>query len=352
MKTKLFLICIMVLCMPLSLYAHDFEVGGIYYNITSETDKTVAVTFRGDYYYDYDNEYTGTVVIPESVVTYNGTNYSVTSIDRAFLDCTGLKEVTIPNSVTSIGDLAFSGCSGLTEVTIPNSVTSIGDYAFSNCSGLKEITIPNSVTSIGEGAFWGCTGLTAITIPEGVTSIGDYAFNNCTGLTEITIPNSVTSIGVGAFRGCSGLTEVTIGNSVTSIGKSAFDGCSGLRTVTIGSSVQEIGENAFAVCDRIKTVNCYAEVPPTIYSNTFTVYTNDNATLHVVKGCKEDYSDANYWEYFLNITDDLTADVEDIMVDTDNTPAEYYDLNGRRVEHPTRGIYIVKQGDKVTKVVL
>ncbi|GHT67718.1 hypothetical protein FACS189452_05980 [Bacteroidia bacterium] len=89
---------------------------------------------------------------------------SVTSIgNKAFSNCTGLTSVTIPNSVTSIGNNAFLGCSGLTSVTIPNSVTSIGGSAFHYCSGLTSITIPNSVTSIGNSAFQGCTGLTSVT---------------------------------------------------------------------------------------------------------------------------------------------------------------------------------------------
>ncbi|MBP3350746.1 MAG: leucine-rich repeat protein, partial [Bacteroidaceae bacterium] len=238
------------------------------------------------------------VIIPNSVTLIGG---------GAFWGCTGLTEVTIPNSVTSIGDNTFLYCTGLTEVTIPNSVTSIGKYAFYGCTGLTEVTIPNSVTSIGSSAFSGCTGLTEVTIPNSVTSIGERAFYNCTGLTEVTIPNSVTSIGESAFYGCNGLTEVAIPNSVTSIGESAFVNCDKLRTVTIGKAVTEIGEKVFDGCDRIKTVNSYAEVPPTIYSNTFTLYVNDNATLHVVKDCKEAYADAKYWEYFVNITDDLRS---------------------------------------------
>ena len=90
-----------------------------------------------------------------------------------------MTSVTIPNSVTSIGEYAFLGCSGLTSVTIPNSVTSIGGAAFYDCSGLTSVTIPNSVTSIGGGAFRGCSGLTSVTIPNSVTSIGDKAFWNC-----------------------------------------------------------------------------------------------------------------------------------------------------------------------------
>ena len=94
--------------------------------------------------------------------------------------------VTIPNSVTSIGDYAFSYCSSLTSITIPESVTSIGDWAFYGCSSLTSVTIPNSVTSIGDRAFYGCSSLTSVTIPNSVTSIGNYAFAYCSGLSSIT----------------------------------------------------------------------------------------------------------------------------------------------------------------------
>ena len=131
---------------------------------------------------------------------------TVNILKSTFCDCVNLTSVTIPNSVTSIGDSAFSGCTGLTSVTIPNSVTSIGVSAFLGCTGLTSVTIPNSVTSIGDYAFSECTGLTNVTIPNSVTSIGGYAFSECTGLTNVTIPNSVTSIGDNAFKGCKNLT--------------------------------------------------------------------------------------------------------------------------------------------------
>ena len=234
-----------MLCVALPTLAHDFEVGGIYYNYLNNTAKTVEVTYKGSSYSDYSNEYTGSVTIPSSV-TYSGTTYSVTKIGSyAFYNCDGLTSVTIPNSVTSIGVGAFEVCTGLTSVTIPNSVTSIGSEAFEGCSGLTSITIPNSVTSIDNRAFYNCSGLTSVTIPNSVTTIGSYAFYGCTGLTSVTIPNSVTTIGKYAFYGCTGLTSITIPNSVTSIGDRAFYKCTGLTSIVIPNSVTEIGNEAF-----------------------------------------------------------------------------------------------------------
>ena len=238
--------------------AHDIAVANsdgkiIYYNYNSD-GSSVSVTYQGTDPYSYSNEYTGDVVIPETV-TYGGKTYSVTSIGSyAFEYCSGLTSVTIPNSVTNIDNWAFDDCSGLTSVTIPNSVTRIGYAAFSGCSSLASVNIGNSVTSIASCAFCDCSGLTSVTIPNSVTRIGEKAFCDCSGLTSVTIPNSVTSIGSEAFRDCSGLASVTIPNSVTSIGRNAFNGCNGLTSVNIGNSVTSIDYGAFRYCSGLTSV--------------------------------------------------------------------------------------------------
>ena len=287
------------------IYASNTQVDGIWYDF-NESNKTATVTYRGNNYFSYNNEYSGSVVIPPSV-SYNGTTYSVTSIEYgAFMNCRSLSSITIPNSVTSIegdafggcisltsitinsdaivnksydnspnlsaifgsqvtkyiigdnvkgiGNYAFYECSSLTSITIPNSVTSIGYDAFRNCTKLKSVTIPNSVTSIGNDAFYNCTKLKSVTIGNSVTSIGNDAFYKCTGLTSVTIPNSVTSIKNGTFSSCSSLTSVTIGNSVTSIGADAFYKCISLTSITIPNSVTSIGWTAFQYCFSLTSV--------------------------------------------------------------------------------------------------
>ena len=168
MKKQLLLFVMMVL--PFMASAHDIEVKNaddvtIYYKYINNGTE-LAVTYRGDSYSSYSNEYQGNVAIPEEVTFMNRTR-KVTSIGNyAFYYCDGLTSVTIPNSVTSIGGSAFSGCSGLTSVSIPNSVTSIGENAFSGCSGLTSVTIPNSVTSIGNRAFEGVDFPTVVSLIE------------------------------------------------------------------------------------------------------------------------------------------------------------------------------------------
>ena len=186
MKTiKTLLATIALLLCSETMNAHDFEVDGIYYNILSENNKTVEVTFKGDTYSSNTNEYTGSVTIPQKV-DYEGNEYTVTEIgEEAFRGCFKLLSVNIPNGVVTIGQQAFGGCQKLTSVAIPEGVTSIGNYTFQDCTSLTSVVIPESVTSIGNYTFYGCSSLSSVGIPEGVTSIGERAFSGCKSLTSV-----------------------------------------------------------------------------------------------------------------------------------------------------------------------
>ncbi len=139
--------------LSLNAQAHDVEIDGIYYNLNSTT-KEATVTYKGSS--STSKAYSGSVVIPASIVN-EGTTYVV----------------------TSIGYSAFSGCSNLTSIAISSSVKSIDRYAFENCSGLTTIILPSSVTAIGANAFRGCQSLNSINIPNNVPHIYDYTFCGC-----------------------------------------------------------------------------------------------------------------------------------------------------------------------------
>ena len=287
MKQKVLrkLLVIALLLTGFTAYAHDFEVDGIYYTITSDRDKTVKVTFKGDFEYNAFS-YSGDIIIPSEVSYYN-TTYSVTKIgDYAFQGCDDLTNVSIPNSIISIGDHAFWDCTSLTSISLPNSITNIGELVFAGCNNLTSIIIPNTVTSIGVAAFSGCEKLTSITLPNSITNIGEQAFMDCIGLTSITIPNSVISIGLRAFNGCcltsivvdsgnpiydsrdncnaiikTGINALIVGcrntiipNSVTSIDDRAFSHCNDLTLMTIPNSVTLIGEAAFSYCENLTSI--------------------------------------------------------------------------------------------------
>ena len=299
-----------------------------YYNDESNWDKDVLYLSNclidTNYNFDLTTDYIikdGTRIIADSAFRWSGiTNVtipdSVTSIGNyAFEDCTNLASITIGNGVTSIGASAFydtayyndesnwdkdvlylSNClidtnynfdlttdyiikdgtriiadsafrwSGITNVTIPDSVTSIGNYAFEDCTNLASITIGNGVTSIGRWAFYNTAyyndesnwnngvlyisdcliginddfdSTTDYIIKDGTRIIANYAFSGCTSLTSVTIPNSVTSIGSSAFDSCRSLRNVTIPNSVTSIGFGAFYDCTNLANVYYAGSQSE-----------------------------------------------------------------------------------------------------------------
>ena len=265
-----------------------------FYNCSSLTSITIpdSVTSIGSSAFAGCSGLTSITVAKGNTKYHSSGNCLIETASKTLISGCNTSVIPSDGSVTSIGGSAFQGCKDLTSITIPDSVTSIGDYyTFYGCSSLTSITIPDSVTSIGMRAFYGCTGLTSVTIGNGVTSIGGFAFYSCSGLTSITIPDSVTSIESYSFYRCSSLkgvyitdinkwcnidfgeydanplkvagnlylngelvTNLVVPTGVQIIKFSAFDGCTSLTTLTIPGSVSVIETRAFSYCNNLTTV--------------------------------------------------------------------------------------------------
>lgn len=229
---------------------------------------------------------------------------TVTTIgDLAFYGCVSLPEVVIPASVTSVGARAFESCEALTSMTIPacmvrggnqneagtfpyyvslynnvrtvtvqNGATAIGQRAFQDCIDLQTVNLPDGVTMIDEFAFSGCTAMTGLEMSSNVTGIGEWAFYNCDGMTAITLPSSLEEIGVYAFCGCYALKGITIPWRITKIADGLLAQCMALEKVAISENVTGIGAEAFRGCYALKGISIPAGVtvlePRTFYACT------------------------------------------------------------------------------------
>ena len=177
---------------------------------------------------------------------YSVLDGTVVICNCAFWSRDNLHEITLPPSVTSIGNGAFSCCLHLQEIILPSNIMSIGDAAFWGCSNLQEINVAESNKFYRniDGVLYTKDLKTIIcypagkmnrnfVIPSGVTSIGDKAFIECENLHEITLPSGVMSIGDGAFAYCSNLQEITLPSGVTCIGDETFYECENLHRINI-----------------------------------------------------------------------------------------------------------------------
>lgn len=205
-----------------------------------------------------------------TTVTFAPPSGSLTIGARAFYQTDALTGIVLPSGVTSIGDEAFL-LSGIASITIPSTVTTIGDGTFSSAQSLGSVVVPNSVTSIGSGAFYN-SGVASVTLPSGLTTIESNLFGSTVNLTSLTIPSGVTSIGDDAFNG-SGVLSLDLPSGVTSIGDHAFED-TGITTITIPAGVAHLGDNAFSGSAVASIMLPDGVTPLTIGNNAFSGTSN------------------------------------------------------------------------------
>ena len=277
---KLTLFALLIAFSCINTYAHLTEIKGIFYRFSGSE---AIVTYKSFEYGneeggtdmdgpdEFSNEYSGKIVIPQSV-KYKGRTYRVTMIDDcAFYDCSGVTSVTLPNSITYIGNGAFSDCTNLSNITVGNAVKYVGWgildgtkwqkkqpngilYLGKYCLGYKGsqpegiLKIKAGTTVIAGQAFGSCEDITSIEIPNTLITIGAYAFSGCHDIQSITFPFSMKNISVNAFYDCSQLQSVVIRNPKTQIEYGAFGSCNNLRSIKLGekslskSKIQEMTE--------------------------------------------------------------------------------------------------------------
>lgn len=407
---------------------YDCKVDGIYYKRISTDEFEVAPKEVKDEWGSWGSKnnadaYTGNVTIPSSVI-YNGRTFKVTGIgDFAFYYCSmtsitipssvktigraafnssklssfnylgdlstwckikfrdnvsnpteitrhlfingkEIRDLIIPDDVTTIGDYAFKNCLDITSVTIPSHVTSIGDAAFEHCSNIKHVNLSNNLSSIGNNVFADCTSLTSITIPNSVTSIGSNAFHTCTSLMSIKLPNSLTYIANHTFCNCTSLKEINI-PSGCSLGQGAFQGCTSLKSIDIPRKISydvckgcsslekviirsssDIGNSAFSGTTVLSSIYIYSKEPPYIQPETFDDYHFVWTDLYVPKGAKDAYKKSK-WRFVSIIEFDTTG--IDAVNDEGSNESVSYNLEGHKIAEPERGVNIIKMNDGTTR---
>lgn len=309
---KFLLVCSLLGALGAS--AQTFTVDGINYKVLDTDARTVSVEKNTP-------SYTGEIVIP-ATVTNDNVDYTVTAItqsatastsDGAFANCSGVTSITLPSTITALGNYSFNNCSGLTSLTIPESVTTFGDGVFQNCTGLTSLTLPATAETMGKYMFKTCSKLPSLTIPEGITVINDDAIQGMGELVNCTLPSTLQTMGNNNFKSCAKIPSIVIPEGVTAIGTYFASQCSALETVELPSTLASIGNYSFWNSKAVKSISCAAATPPTVASGVFFGWGDTEfaaCTLTVPKEAVEAYKAADVWKKFTNIEAQLAPAAE------------------------------------------
>lgn len=289
----------LLLTMVLTTHATTYEVDGLFYMLCEDGTAMVVAPGSGSegssIPIGFSNGYSGDIVVPAEVECGGAVRTVSTIDDYAFLGATSLTSVSLPTTVTHIGDTPFANSTKLATITvaddnptyssldgvlfdkthttliacpaaksgnydIPSTVDSICTSAFYGCASLTSLTIPPAVRSIGVYAFRGCSNITTLAIPEGVTEVKSGTFYGCRRMRTITLPTTLRSIGPTAFFYCQSLQEMSLPEGVVSIGQNAFEDCVSLHTLNLPTTLKSIGSQAFANCSNLPAVTIPAGV--------------------------------------------------------------------------------------------
>jgi len=411
MKRKRTLIFCFIL-ITISLSAYNIKHNGIYYTSYSNSYPFTAIVNSGTI--KYSGSVTIPDTIHVFGVTYTITGISNTAFsycpdlisvsipntletieDDTFANCTGLASITIPNSVTKIGWNVFYNCGNLKTVNLGASVASIGWYTFSFCSSLTEINVDENNQNYysKNGVLFNKDMTTLINCPNGlsdqfimpntVTTVRNYAFADCTKLTSIIMSENLNWIMDDAFVRCSKLTSVSLPDSLYHIGYNAFGECTSLTSITIPRSVYSISNKVFDGCTNLMAIHARSPIPcifwETTFQNVFYGMNTNTCVLYVPLGSKSAYENAPQWWLFLNIVEETTdikqispslsgIYIQDNMINFRNLIVgeliQIYTQDGKLVFHekakeefygiqlPKNKLYIIKIGEKCTKIIL
>lgn len=216
------------------------------------------------------------IELPESLTTldYNAFSYCASlssvkipgKVERispySFYKCSNLQKVELAEGIKFIDNQAFYYCDHLQSINFPSTLTSIGYEAFRE-TDLSEVNIPGSVENIGSNAFYRNKNLKKLTFGEGLVNIEGTAFSECVSIDSIVCPSTLRTIGDATFSGCKNLKQISLNEGLVSINSYAFSGCTGLTDIVLPSTLEYCKGFAFNECGNIKTIEARSVLPPT-----------------------------------------------------------------------------------------